>query len=208
MIHLLRQLTISAICVVAGGAVVHAETVDFSGSFTATVSVELAGRCASFPTFNAIGTGIATLLGDFTDVQSDCMTSDSSFDQGVFEFRSISIPEDSLFGTHFAVASPQEGTFELTSILLVNGGTGRFANAFGALFGLGTLDEESSSLSETLSGQIETAAPEPRVTGLVAAALAVLWLLSRERRLCDRRKKAVSPGKRAWDTAGRHLGPG
>jgi hypothetical protein len=185
MIHLLKQLAISAIFAVAGGAVAHAETVDFSGSLTATVSVDLAGRCASFPTFNAIGTGIATLLGDFTDVQSDCMTSDSSFDQGIFEFRSVSIPGDSLFGTHFAVASSQEGTFELTSILLVNGGTGRFANAFGALFGFGTLDEGPGILSETLSGQLETAAPEPRITGLVAAALAVLWLRSREGRAND-----------------------
>jgi len=180
----MRQLftAVSTICVlvVAGGVAARGSTIDFEGSFTASVSIDLAGRCAPFPAFNATGGGAARLLGDFINVQSDCRTSDSSFDEGVFEFRSVGDPEDSLFGTYFTVAAPQGGILELTSILLVNGGTGRLENTFGAIFGFGTLDEESSTINELLSGTLETtAAPEPGMTALIAAAFGVLWLWKR-----------------------------
>jgi hypothetical protein len=180
MHHLFK--TVSTICVlaVAGGVAAHGATVDFEGSFSAPVSVDLAGRCGLFPTFNATGTGLAALLGDFINVQSDCRTSDSSFDDGVFEFRSTAAPQDSLFGTYFTVAAPQDGILELTSILLVNGGTGGLENTFGALFGFGILDEEGSTMSESLSGTLEIAeVPEPGTTALIAAALGVLWLWKR-----------------------------
>jgi len=184
----MRQLfkAIFTICVlvVAGGVAARGATVDFSGSFTAPVSIDSAGRCAPSPTFNAMGVGVATLLGDFINVQSDCNTSESSFDDGVFEFRSVAAPEDSLFGTYFTVGAPQDGFIELTSILLVNGGTGRLENTFGALFGFGTLDEESLTISESLSGTLEMAdAPEPGTLALIAAAFGALGLWKRRAKL-------------------------
>jgi hypothetical protein len=181
MQQLLKAIFSIYVLSVAGGIVARGETIDFEGSFTASVSVDSVGRCAPFLTFNAAGGGVGTLLGDFISVQSDCRTSDSSFDEGVFEFRSVAVPEDSLFGTYFTVAAPQDGMLELTSILLVNGGTGRLGNTFGAIFGFGTLDEESLTISESISGQLETAAPEPGMTALVAAAIGALWLWNRKR---------------------------
>jgi hypothetical protein len=174
--------TISTICLlaVAGGVAAKGATIDFEGSFLAPVSIDGAGRCAPVPTFNAMGAGVGTLLGDFINTQSDCNTSESSFDDGVFEFRSVAAPQDSLFGTYFTVAAQQDGFLELTSILLVNGGTGRLENTFGALFGFGTLDQESLIINESLSGTLETAeAPEPGMTALVAAAFGLLWLWKR-----------------------------
>jgi hypothetical protein len=174
----MRQLfkAVTTICVlVLGGVAASGATVDFQGSFTAPVSIDLGGRCAPFPTFNAMGGGVATLLGDFVNVQSDCRTSESSFDEGVFEFRSVAVPENSVFGTYFTVGAPQDGILELTSILLVNGGTGSLENTFGAIFGFGSLDEESSTITESLSGTLETTdAPEPYMTALIAVAFGVL----------------------------------
>ena len=145
MKHLLKQLTIAAFTV-ACTAIAHADTIDFSASITGTVSLDPAGRCAPVPTINSAGTGAATLLGDFVDVQSDCMTSPFTFDQGLFAFTSLLIPENSLFGTYFAVAAPQDDLLALTSILVVTGGTGAFANEFGAIFGLETLDRTTGNI--------------------------------------------------------------
>jgi len=180
MKHLLKQLTIAALFAVPYG-VAHASTIDFAGSLTGAASIDSAGRCAPFPTVSATGTGVATPLGDFADVQSDCMTSESSFDQGEFDFTSISNPADSLFGTYFTVASSPDGLLDITSILVVTGGTGLFAGDFGAIFGLGTLDVTTGVLSETFSGELQTTVPEPGTWALIALACAVLGLVNRKR---------------------------
>ena len=183
MKHLLKQLTIAALFAVVYG-VAHASTIDFAGSLTGAASISSAGRCAPFPIVSTTGTGVATPLGDFADVQSDCMTSESSFDQGVFDFTSISDPADSLFGTYFAVASSQDGLLDITSILLVTGGTGLFGGDFGAIFGIGTLDAKTGILNETFSGELQTTVPEPGTWVLIALACALLGLLSRPKFDC------------------------
>lgn len=177
MKQVLKQLTIAALLHVACGALAHAATIDFSASITGTSFLDLVGRCGAVPTVNITGTGAATLLGDFVDVQSHCLTSESSLDDGIFEFTSVSNPEDSLFGTYFAVASSQDGTLDFTSILLATGGTGVFADSFGAIFGLGTLDQGTAAFSETLSGQLEATTPEPETRGLIGIVLGALWIL-------------------------------
>jgi hypothetical protein len=191
--HIVKQLTMAAVLALAGGVSAHADITNFSGSITGTASTDAAGRCTASLTVNATGTGVATLLGDFLDVQSHCMTSESSFDQGVFDFASLTAPDDSLFGTYFAVATSQDGILEFDSILLVTGGTGLFANDFGALFGLGTLDENTGALNETFSGQLEATAtvPEPDSKSLIAIAAAALWYLNRKR-ISSMRAGAVS----------------
>jgi hypothetical protein len=88
-------------------------------------------------------------------------------------------PGDSLFGTYFTSASLDEGTLDLTSIFLVTGGTGLFANDFGAIFGLGSLNDDTGSFDETFTGQLDTIAPEPGTSGLIAITFPALWLLSR-----------------------------
>ena len=181
MKHLLKQITIAAIFAGTCGALAHASTIDFSGSVTGMASFDSGGRCAPSPTLNATGAGVSTALGDFVDIQNACMTSDSSFDDGAFDFKSVSNPENSFFGTYFAVASSQDGMLELTSIFLVTGGTGLFANDFGAIFGLGTLDQSTGSWNETFSGQLDTTVPEPGTSCLMAGALAAIWLLNRRR---------------------------
>jgi len=184
--YLLKQLTIAAILAIPY-AVAHASTIDFVGRLTGAASIDTAARCAPFPTVSATGAGVGTLLGDFADVQSDCMTSESSFDQGTFDFTSVSNPEDSLFGTYFAVASSQDGLLDLTSILVVSGGTGLFTGDFGAIFGFGTLDVETGILSETFSGELQTTVPEPGTWTLIAVACAVLGFVNRKRIWVDRR---------------------
>jgi hypothetical protein len=116
MKYFLKQLV--AILAVAYGAVAHRATIELSASVTGRVSIALAGRDAPFSTVTATGTVTAAPLGDFADVQSDHMTSASSFDQGVSNFRSVSNPGDSLLGTYFAAASSQDGILNLTSTLL------------------------------------------------------------------------------------------
>jgi len=177
----LPRLTKAVILAVAYGALANASTIDFSGSVTGTTSFGSSGRCAPSPTLSASGNGVATVLGDFVDVQSACMTSESSFDDGVFAFTFDSNPGSSFFGTYFAVASSEDGLLELTSIFLVTGGTGLFANGFGAIFGLGTLDQSTGSWNETFSGQLETTIPEPGTRSLMAGTLAAIWLLNRRR---------------------------
>ena len=180
MKHLVKQLTIAALLAFPYG-VAYASTIDFDGTVTGAASIDSAGRCAPLPTVSITGTGAATPLGDFADVQSDCMTSESSFDQGTFDFTSVSNPEDSLFGTYFAVASSQDELLDITSILVVTGGTGLFAGDFGAIFGIGTLDLTTGTLNETLSGELQTTIPEPGTWALTALAFSVLWLLDRKR---------------------------
>jgi len=177
-----KLLMIAAGFAMAHGALARASTIDFAGTVQGTASVDLAGRCAPSPTTNVNGTGFSDLLGGFADVQSDCMTSDSSIDDGIFYFTSLSNPADSLFGAYFAAASLQDGILDFTSILLINGGTGAFAGDFGAVFGVGTLDEGTGTFDETLSGQLETTVPEPGTMGLVVLPLVGLWLLSRKHR--------------------------
>jgi len=180
MNYLLKQLTIVALFAVSYG-VVHASTIDFVGSLTGKASIDSAGRCAPSPTVSTTGTGVSTPLGNFADVQSDCMTSESSFDQGVFDFTSISNPADSLLGTYFAVASSQDGLLDITSILLVTGGTGLFAGDFGAIFGIGTLDTETGILNESFSGELQTTVPEPGTWALIALVCAVLGIRIRSK---------------------------
>jgi hypothetical protein len=193
--HLLRQLTITAAVTIVFnvlcGAIAHATTIDFSGTIIGTASIDPAGRCGSAPTENITGTGVATILGDFVDVQSHCITSESSLDDGMFEFTSVSNPDDSLIGTYFAVASSQDGMLDFTAILLATGGTGVFADGFGAIFGLGTLDEGTAALSQSFSGQLETTTPEPGTGGLIGIAFGALWILRvsiRQRYIQTRRR--------------------
>lgn len=176
-----RLLTQLVIVFVASLSLARATTIDFSGSVTGVLSTDPAGRCAPIPTVTTTGTGVATLLNDFSLAQSHCVTSDSSFDDGIFAFTSISAPEDSLFGTYFAVASPDSGaTVDFTAILLVTGGTGQFENSFGAIFGLGTLNQDTGAMSETFSGQVDATTPEPGTMGLIAMAFVALWLLNKK----------------------------
>jgi hypothetical protein len=170
-----KQLTFLAVLGVHSGTLIHAATIDFSGSIVGTASIALSGRCAPFPTVNAGGTGVASGLGNFVDLQSHCTTSGSSFDQGTFELISVAHPEDSLFGTYSGTASVQEGLLNFRSQLLVAGGTGVFADASGTVSSSRALNENTGAFSASLSGSVTTA-PEPAAIWLVSIGIPASWL--------------------------------
>ncbi len=181
MKHLTKQFVTALVFAIACGAFTYGDTIDFAGSVAGTFTVDNTGPCAPSPTVVSAGIGEGTLLGSFVAAQSHCMTSDTTFDQGVFDFTSVANPGDSLSGSYFAVASSQDGLLDFTSILLVEGGTGLFAEGVGAIFGTGTLDETTGTWNETLSGQVDATTPEPREIGLITLGLAALLVAKRFR---------------------------
>ena len=156
-------------------SVVNASTIFISGSVMGTASVDMAGRCAPFPTVSATGTGSATGLGNFTDTQSHCTNNNFSFNQGIFDLVSTDTPGDSLFGIYSGTASLQGGLLDFTSTLLVTGGTGLFANDSGTLLSTGALNENTGAFSASFSGSV-AAVPEPSAIFLTAIGIVVLWL--------------------------------
>jgi hypothetical protein len=153
--------------------VVHAATVNISGSVMGTASVDLVGRCAPFPTVSATGSGMATGLGNFVDSQSHCTNGNFSFNQGMFELTSTDTPGNSLFGTYTGTASLQNGLLDFTSTLLVTGGTGLFANESGTLLSSGALNEATSAFSASFSGSVG-AVPEPSTSYLILVIITVI----------------------------------
>lgn len=169
-------------------SVVNASTINISGSVMGTASVDLAGRCAPFPTVSATGTGLASGLGNFTDTQSHCTNGSFSFNQGIFDLVSTDTPGDSLFGIYSGTASLQGGLLDFTSTLLVTGGTGLFANGSGTLFSTGALNENTGAFSASFSGSVTTV-PEPSAIFLTAIGIVVLWLT---RQLANTKNRRVS----------------
>lgn len=159
-----------------GASVAHASTINISGNVAGTSSVDLAGRCAPFPTVSATGTGVATGLGNFVDTQSHCTNGNFSFNQGIFDLVSTDTPGNSLFGTYNGTASLQNGSLDFTSTLLVTGGSGLFANDVGALLSTGALNESTGAFSASFSGSVGTA-PEPSTVYLVLIAPAAAFLI-------------------------------
>ena len=131
---------------------------------------------APFRTVSATGAGVATGLGNFVDTQSHCTNGNFSFNQGIFDLVSTDTPGDSLFGTYNGTASLQNGLLEFTATLLVNGGTGLFANDFGTVLSSGALNENTGAFSASFSGSVGTV-PEPSTVYLVLVALAVAYLI-------------------------------
>ena len=158
---------------------VHGSTINISGSVTGTASVDLAGRCAPFPTVSATGTGFATGLGNFSDTQSHCTNGNFSFNQGVFDLASTDSPADTFFGTYSGTASIQNGLLDFTATLLVTGGTGLFDNDSGTVASSGMLNENTGAFSASFSGSVGTA-PEPSAIWLTAIGIGLLSLISRE----------------------------
>jgi hypothetical protein len=161
------------------GLFVHADTINISGSVIGTASVDFAGRCAPLPTVNATGNGVASGLGNFFDTQSHCTTGPLSFDQGIFDLTSTDIPENSLLGTYFGMASSQDGLLEFTSTLLVTGGTGIFDNASGTLLSSGSLNENTGAFQASFSGSAG-AVPEPSSISLIGLGITAFWLIRRK----------------------------
>ena len=153
-----------------------ASTINVSGSVTGTASVDLADRCAPFPTMSASGAGVATGLGNFVDTQSHCTNGNFSFNQGIFDLTSTDIPGSSLFGTYSGTASVQNGLLDFTSTLLVTGGTGLFSNDSGALLSSGVLDENTGAFSASFSGAVGTV-PEPSTGYFMVGAIAAASLI-------------------------------
>ena len=161
-----------------------AATIDFSGSVAGAATVDFAGRCAPFPTVSAVGTGVATVLSDFSDMQSHCTTSGSTFSGGIFDLTSMQNPQDSVFGTYSGAASFAEGVLNIDATLLVTGGSGTLAGASGMLLSTGTLDETTGAFNATFAGTLSTV-PEPSGAALIGIGLAALALARARRR--DRR---------------------
>jgi hypothetical protein len=155
--------------------VTRASTINISGTVTGTASVDLAGRCAPFPTVSATGTGVASGLGNFADTQSHCTNGNFSFNQGIFDLVSTDSPSDSLFGTYTGTASLQNGLLDFTSTLLVTGGTGLFGNDSGTLVSSGVLNENTGAFGASFSGSVGSV-PEPGPCYLIFLAIALATL--------------------------------
>jgi hypothetical protein len=156
--------------------VMRASAINISGTVMGTASVDLSGRCAPFPTVSATGTGVASGLGNFVDTQNHCTNGNFSFYQGIFELASTDTPGNSLFGTYIGTASLQGGLLDFTSTLLVNGGTGVFANDSGTLLSSGTLNENTGAFSASFSGSVANV-PEPRLSNLIFLIIALATLM-------------------------------
>ncbi len=138
----------------------NAASLSFSGSLTGTAAENPAGRCAPFITVNAAGTGSSNVLGAFSDTQSHCTTSFTTFSGGLFTLSLLLQPADSLSGIYSGTASLGPGNIlDFLSILTINTGTGRFAGASGSLDSNGTLDQRGI-FNASFNGLITTA-PEP-----------------------------------------------
>jgi len=158
------------------GSIGHAATINVSGAVLGMATVDLAGRCAPFPTVSATGTGFASGLGNFFDSQSHCTNGNFAFDQGIFELTSTDTPENSLFGTYTGSSLLQGGLLGFTATLLVAGGTGVFASASGTLQSSGSLNESTGAFNAQFSGSVSTV-PEPSAISLVSAGIAVVGLI-------------------------------
>lgn len=133
---------------------------NFSGSLTGRAFENPAGRCAPFITVDATGTGSSNVLGSFSDIQSHCTTSLSTFGNGLFTLSSLSQPADSLSGIYSGTASVGPGSvLDFSSILTIENGTGRFAGASGSLDSSGTLDQ-TGIFKASFNGLVAPA-PEP-----------------------------------------------
>jgi hypothetical protein len=167
------------------GSVVHASTINISGSVMGTASVDLMGRCAPFPTVSATGSGFATGLGNFTDTQSHCTNGNFSFNQGVFDLTSTDTPANSLLGTYAGTSSSQNGLLDFNATLLVTGGTGLFADNFGTLLSSGALNEKTGAFSASFSGSVAPV-PEASTPYLIGVGIGILFLIRRKRHLTSR----------------------
>ena len=158
------------------GSVGNAATINISGNIMGTATVDLAGRCATFPTVSATGTGFASGIGNVVDSQSHCTNGNFAFDQGIFELTSTDTPENSLFGTYTGSSLLQGGLLGFTATLLVAGGTGVFASASGTLQSSGSLNESTGAFNAQFSGSVSTV-PELSAISLVGVGIAVVGLI-------------------------------
>jgi len=171
-------LTLLFVIVPLSESIGRAATINLFGAVSGTAAVDLAGRCASFPTVNATGTGFLSGLGNFVDTQSHCTNASLSFNQGVFNLTSTDTPGDSLFGTYGGTATLKGGLLGFTATLVVSGGTGAFTGDSGTLLSSGTLDETTGAFNAQFTGSVNTA-PEPSVIFLVCTGIAAVGLIRR-----------------------------
>lgn len=171
-----RTVFAAAALLVSSGLSIQASTLAFSGTVNGTAVENPQGSCAPFITVNATGSGSSNLLGSFTDVQSHCTTSLTTFDNGVFTLTSQSTPGDSLFGIYAGTASVGSGgVLDFSALLSVNGGSGSFAGASGTLNSSGTL-AATGAFTASFSGSVNPT-PEPATFLPALGVLALLALL-------------------------------
>ncbi len=167
----------AAVCIyfLCMGAIAHAGPLSISGKLTGTASESLTGRCAPAITVSANASGTATVLGAFSDTQSHCDMSFTTFGDGLLALTSLTSPMTSLSGTYSGDATPGSGgVLDFSANLQVTHGSGIFAGFTGDLLTNGTLNAAGiyrASFSGTL-----TQTPEPGSLWLiVVVSLALLF---------------------------------
>lgn len=109
---------------------------------------DFAGRCAPLATISATGSGIATHLGHYTDVQSHCLDfATLQFSEGFATFTSVSSGDDlhiPYWGVLVPTADP--ALLKVEGNTTFAGGTGKFANASGRGIARGILNANTGAL--------------------------------------------------------------
>jgi hypothetical protein len=117
------------------------------------------GRCAPAPTFEIIGTGNGTQLGNFIDVQSHCGGAPNQ-DGSIDFYNGLSTVTaangDEVYSTYSGKLWPVAGpVYRIDGYAYIVGGTGRFANAIGEQVASGTTNLATGDAVLELDGWIE-----------------------------------------------------
>lgn len=125
-------------------------------------------------------------LGSFGNSQSHCI---GGFPFATWTGGSFSwafAQGDTLFGTTSGDFTPTApGLFNVLSTYVATGGTGRFRNASGSLFGTGVIDARfpPTTATVTVSGNLVLpAVPEPTSWALLITGFAAVGVMSRRQR--------------------------
>jgi hypothetical protein len=165
-----------AVLLVCSVAAAHAVTIQVSGtrdSFNGTPPAPNPAVCGT-AMFIQIPPGPGdSNLGAFTHNDSHCVAGSDRFN-GVFNWD---------FGLGDTLTGVFSGTVQppnFTEMLTITGGTGRFADAIGSLFGTGTVTftPDGASTHMDFEGVITTV-PEPSTLGLLMLCLAGLAVVRR-----------------------------
>ena len=137
-------LSIALTALTCTGALAQSKPQPFKATLTYTESVGFTGAPPCFAIALLSGGGQATALGRFTARSQDCINPDGVFDPNgptAYHFSSgtgatglvfTAANGDQLYGTYAGSLTPQNGgPHRVAGHFLLNGGTGRFANAVG-----------------------------------------------------------------------------